>query len=255
MDIARDLGTVARSVYQSSRGGPYDLPSHLLPENGARVGPIRSFDTPASSELNENRSIPATVTLQSGRKLCGIHHVIVCTGYHVSFPFMRQYHADGVAATDADEEVIVTSGQQTHNLHKDIWYIPDPTLAFIGVPYHVATFTLFEFQAIALAAVFSGRAKLPSRESMWVEYAERLKRKGAGRNFHSLKKRGEEIGYVNELVDLVNAGDRKPELALKGHSEKWHEAYVRRGKRVEALFSAVRDPSLDIKVLDLIEGC
>lgn len=168
---------------------------------------------------------------------------------------MRQYHADGMRAEDADEEVLVTNGQQTHNLHKDIWYIPDPTLAFIGVPYHVATFTLFEFQAMALAAVFAGHAKLPSMEAMRQDYNGRLKQKGAGRTFHSLKARGQEIAYVNELVQLVSARLERPVVAMTGHSERWHEAYARRWKRMEALFSQVRDPSLDIKVLDLIEGC
>lgn len=148
LDIAKDLGNVANSVYQSSRGGPYDLPSHMLPGNAARVGAIQSFEQLESDRLSEDGSIPGRITLQSGEVLCGIHHVIVCTGYHVSFPFMRDYHRDGVAAADADETALVTDGQQTHNLHKDIWFIPDPTLAVVGAPYHVATFTLFEFQAI-----------------------------------------------------------------------------------------------------------
>ena len=131
MDIARDLGN-ARAVFQSSRGGPYDLPQSMLLDNGARVDGIKEFELSDASELAPDGSIPGRVKLQSGRTLCNIHQVIVCTGYHVSLPFMRQYHADGVGAEDADEEVIVTTGQVTHNLHKDIWYIPDPTLAFIG---------------------------------------------------------------------------------------------------------------------------
>ena len=255
MDIVRDLGTVARSVYQSSRNGPYDLPSHLLPNNAARTGPIRSFGPIDSSQLTEDGCIPATVTLKSGRKLCNIDHVIVCTSYHVSFPFMRQHHADLVLAENADQEVLVTNGQQTHNLHKDIWCIPDPTLGFIGVPYHVATFTLFEFQAMALAAESAGKASLPPREDMRHEYLERVKRKGAGRTFHSLKKSGDEIAYANDLVSLVNGSCPDPRVTIKGHSDKWHEAYGRRRKRQEALFSKVRDPSLDTEVLDLMKGC
>ena len=255
MDIARDLGSEACSVYQSSRSGLYDLPSHLLPENGVRIGAILSFDPLFSSSPAEDGSIPGTVILQTGQKLCGIHHVIVCTGYHVSFPFLRQYHADDVSAQDANEELLVTSGQQTHNLHKDIWYIPDPTLAFVGVPYHVATFSCFEFQATALAAVFAGRASLPSRAEMRQEYVDRVRRKGAGRFFHSLKKRGDEIGYVNELVELVNGHQPVSAPIMIGHSSRWHKAYVQRGQRQEKLFSTVRDPALDIQVLERIEGC
>lgn len=199
LDIAKDLGNTARTVYQSSRGGPYDLPSHLLPNNAARIGGLKSFDSLASSELAEDGSIPGTITLVNGQQLCGIHRVIVCTGYHVSFPFMRSFHRDGVEDSEADELCLSTSGQQTHNLHKDIFYIPDPTLAIIGAPYHVATFTCFEIQAMAVAAVFAGRANLPSREEMRAEYVEKLQHKGAGRTFHSLKGLGNEIAYVTSL--------------------------------------------------------
>jgi thioredoxin reductase len=255
IDIARDLGSTAASIYQSSRSGPYDLPSHLLPPNAARVGGIESFDPLSTGELCDDGIIPGTVTLRSGQKLCGVHRVIVCTGYHVSFPFMRNYHTDFIQPEDASETVLVTDGQQTHNLHKDIFYIPDPTLAFIGVPYHVATFTLFEFQAMALAAVYSGDAKLPSTASMRNQYRERLKQKGAGRFFHSLKKRGDEIAYVNDLVAMVNEGGNTPVVAMKGHSEKWLEAYVRRGVRMVALFSTARDPDIDKRVLERMYGC
>lgn len=89
MDIARDLGPHANAVYQSSRGGAYDLPTHLLPPNGARVGGISSFDG-VGSELTSNGAIPGIVTLSSGQRLCNIHQVVLCTGYHVSLPFLRQ---------------------------------------------------------------------------------------------------------------------------------------------------------------------
>ena len=71
-------------------GGPYDLPSHMLPENAARVGAISSFERLPSDELAEDGSIPGRIILQSGEVLCGIHHVIVCTGYHVSFVRKRR---------------------------------------------------------------------------------------------------------------------------------------------------------------------
>lgn len=226
---------MAKSIYQVSRGGMYDLPTSLLPANAVRVGAIQSFDA-CEADLAESGAISGTVTLVSGQKLCDIHQVILCTGYHVSFPFMRQFHADEVRAEDADERVLVTDGQQTHNLHKDIFYIPDPTLTFIGVPYHTATFSLFEFQARAVAAVFAGWSSLPSEAEMRKEYLQRLRRKGSGRTFHSLKDKDQEIRYVNDLVQEINEGRRGGEMMV-GHSQKWLEAYYRRIKRHEALFA------------------
>lgn len=241
LDIAKELGPVVKSIYQVSRGGMYDLPSFLLPENGMRIGPIRSFDA-CGNELNENDAITGTVTLDSGQRLCDIHRVILCTGYHVSFPFLKEYHADGRQAEDADDHVLVTDGQQTHNLHKDIFYIPDPTLTFIGVPYHTATFSLFEFQAIALASVLAGWAPLPSEADMRAEYQDRLQAKGAGRTFHSLKDSGAEIAYVKELVQMANKG-RRGGPTMIGHSQRWLDAYERRKERIEALFSNGAGPS------------
>ncbi|KXT18870.1 hypothetical protein AC579_3553 [Pseudocercospora musae] len=254
MDIARDLGPHAKAVFQSSRGGPYDLPSHLLPENGARVGGIDKFGA-VSPDLASDGSIRGVIDVQSGQKLCGMHRIIMATGYHVSLPFMRQYHADGVPPEDADECVLVTNGQVTHNLHKDIFYIQDPTLAFIGVPYHVATFSLFEFQAMALAQVFAGRVPLPATRTMRNEYKQRKFRKGAGRTLHSLKDRGAEMEYVKELVEMVNAANREAQGLMTGHSSKWLEAYGRRSKGQQALFSQVREPALNERVLFQVSGC
>jgi hypothetical protein len=158
-DIARELGPVAAAVYQSSRGGDLDLPSSFLPPNAVRIGGVDKFNHAAiiPNELKSPEPIPGTVTLANGSKLCNIHHVILCTGYMTSYPFLKQYHHDNLHIDQATPDTLVTAeGSQVHNLHKDIFYIPDPTLAFIGAPYHTATFSLFEFQAMALARVYAG---------------------------------------------------------------------------------------------------
>ncbi|TIA31173.1 dimethylaniline monooxygenase, partial [Aureobasidium pullulans] len=48
-DICRELGSVAAKIWQSSRGGEYDLLPSMLPENCTRVGGIASFSTFNSS--------------------------------------------------------------------------------------------------------------------------------------------------------------------------------------------------------------
>ncbi|EDO00163.1 hypothetical protein SS1G_03023 [Sclerotinia sclerotiorum 1980 UF-70] len=167
-DIAREINGMAKKVYQSTRGGQFDLPLSFLPPRTERVG-----------------------------------------------------------------EFLVTDGTQVHNLHKDIFYIPDPTLAFVGTAYYVSTFSLFEFQAIAVAAVFSGRAKLPREEEMREEYRLKVKEKGFGRAFHALN--GREPEYVRELVDWINtdaaaSGGQK----VEGHSEAWlREDEIKKEKLLE----------------------
>ena len=256
-DMARELGGVAKTVYQSSRRGPYDLSSHLLPDNAARVAGIQSFEGLKSSESlsTTQTAIPGTVVLKDGTRLCNVHRVILATGYHSSLPFLRSFHNDNISSAEADDRVLITDGLQTHNLHKDIFYIPDPTLAFIGIPFHTATFSFFEFQAIALAEVLAGRVSLPNEDAMRSEYKERLQRKGAGRPFHSMRGQGQEIGYVKELVEWVNAelqtnSEVEDGALMRGHSKKWFESYARRLLRLEALFGVTRDPEINRRVLN-----
>jgi cation diffusion facilitator CzcD-associated flavoprotein CzcO len=261
-DMARELGVVAKAVFQSSRGGAYDLSSHLLPDNAARVAGIRSFEPLTSNEAATSSQdvIPGTVTLTDGTTLCNIHRVILATGYHSSLPFLRTLHADNLTSAEADDRILITDGLQTHNLHKDIFYIPDPTLAFIGIPFHTATFSFFEFQAVALAEILSGRVPLPSEGDMRAEYLERLHSKGAGRPFHSMRGEGQEIGYVKDLADWVNArltehGELDEAALMKAHSKKWFESYARRLVRMKALFSATRDSAIDRAVLEAQVPC
>ncbi|KAG9661874.1 FAD/NAD(P)-binding domain-containing protein, partial [Aureobasidium melanogenum] len=199
-DICRELGGVADKVWQSSRGGEYDLLPSMLPDNCTRIGAIAGF-SPLTSTANfrDEDTLPGNVILTSNDIITDVHHIILATGYHMSYPFLSHLHADNLLPSQASDTLLVTTGQVTHNLHKDIFYIPDPTLAFIGVPYHVATFSLFEFQAMAVAKVFAGHASLPGEEEMRKEYEERLERKGVGRKLHSLKDdEGEIVSMANK---------------------------------------------------------
>jgi len=117
-------------------------------------------------------------------------------------------------AAEANDTVLVTDGTQMHNLHMDIFYIPDPTSIFVGVPYYSATFILFDFQAMAVAAFLSG-VDLPSNTTVWEEYQEKVERKGVGKVYHSL--RGEEVQYVNDLLGWVNSVSGS---VVEGHTEE-----------------------------------
>ncbi|MCJ1346973.1 hypothetical protein MMC31_005193, partial [Peltigera leucophlebia] len=192
-DIARELGPFAKNIYQSSRGSLHDLPKEKLPKNGTRVSAVSSFDNITGHDgkhtssvidptLNEKHPLPG-INLKDGTKLDQIHEIIFCTGYHISYPFLPPLPIPpsssslGRDTNNGNSHLLITDGTMTHNLHKDIFYIPDPTLSFIGVPFDCATFSLFEFQAIALAAAYAGRARLPTEEAMRAEYNEKLRRK------------------------------------------------------------------------------
>ncbi|EOD46983.1 Flavin-containing monooxygenase [Neofusicoccum parvum] len=258
-DIAKEISPYAKSIWQTSRGGDFDFPASVLPPNAKRIGDVASFDLPSSdadifsgsetasdagsssgSEKSEpSGPIPGTITLKSGHKLCDIDHVIVATGYHVTLPFLHSHHRDDLRPEEADDKVIVTDGSQYHNLHKDIWYIPDPSLIFVGVPYFTATYSLFEFQAKFVAAVLSGGASLPSEEEMRKEYVERVKEKGFGKKFNSLKFL--EIDYVNEVLGWINkdlvARGREP---IPPHTPEFVAAKEGAYERIKSLLGGGR---------------
>lgn len=245
VDICRELDGVATKVYQSVRGGPFDLPASLLPAGVERVPEIASFALHDGADSDQHRRPghgdrvpPGSVVLKDGRVLDDVHHVVLATGYITSYPFLPQLHSDAAPITEAGEALVVTSdGTMAHNLHRDMFYINDPTLAFVGVPYYVATFSLFDFQAQVISRVFAGKARLPSREKMRAEYEKRLKEKGLGRSFHSLAAPGHEIAYVQELVDWVNSYAREAgDEPMQGHSEEWKRAHEEvKAKRRAAL--------------------
>ncbi|KAJ4993415.1 putative flavin dependent monooxygenase [Stagonosporopsis vannaccii] len=240
-DIARELSPFAHKIYQSHRNGAFDLSASMLPENAVRVEEVVSFAAPSGASptaLDPSSPIPLTLTLKSGLQLCDIHHVILCTGYHLTLPFLPHLHADNTAPHAADDRVLVTDGTMFHNLHRDVFYIPDASLAFVGVPFFTATFTLFEFQAMVVAKVMAGLVDLPSQSEMRGEYVQRVREKGVGKAFHSLRDREEE--YVDALLRWVNRDlERKGREGLTGHTEKWRRA---RGEMVERIRALLAKP-------------
>lgn len=251
-DIAREIGQVAKNVYQSARGGAFDLPIEFLSPDAKRVGEVSHFAVDAQPMTSQrparsdsfDKPIPFAIHLKDGTVLHSIHQVILCTGYHCTVPFLPHLHDDSMPIHEASASptILVTDGTQFHNLHKDIFYIPDPTLIFVGVPYYTATFTLFEFQAMVVAAVLAGHADLPSEADMRAEYEARVTAKGYGRGFHSL--RDKEMEYVNELLNWVNAeGVRRGRSPIQGHTENYKRVYERKRELIrEALMQRNGEP-------------
>ncbi|KAI0381882.1 FAD/NAD(P)-binding domain-containing protein [Hypomontagnella monticulosa] len=228
VDIAKETAPLGAKIIQSRRESKYDVLGPRLPEGVERVSMTAKFtidgDT-TSQVLEPGHSIPGKVILEDGRVLEGIDCVVVATGYITSYPFLGDLEQPLVPWEDADDKVLITSdGYITHNLHKDIFYIPDPSLAFIGVSHLVSTFSLFDFQAQVAAKVFSGQAQLPSQSEMKREHKERKVRFQPGERFHSMF--GVEDKYIEEVLDWVNGDLKKAGLEpLPGMDEEWLAGY------------------------------
>lgn len=138
--------------------------------------------------------------------LDGIDTVIYCTGYQPSFHFWN-------AETNGRPLWDYTAGR----LVKGYWYTffqDFSTLGVVGMP-RVLTFRSFEYQAIALARLWSGRNALPlpsvvEQERWERERAERTKRER--KKFHDIPwDDGETQVWLDRLFRIAGLGTLKGE--------------------------------------------
>ncbi|KFA80034.1 hypothetical protein S40288_01841 [Stachybotrys chartarum IBT 40288] len=245
LEIAGELVHIgAARVYQSAYPTAIDFRDEVKHERAEKVAMVAEFGglndnggsggddglsesaVPSPRLLDDDCPIPAKVVLQDGRVLDSIHHVIFATGYLTSFPFLgpdlEQPHT---APDDADERVVITAdARNVHNLHKDIFYIPDPSLAFIGVSQNASTFSLYDFQGQVLALVWAGRARLPPSEAMRGEQQWRKSHQLPGTLLNSIFLLDDFV--IRGLLDWVNEDLTKDGLdALSGPDPEWWSAF------------------------------
>lgn len=129
----------------------------------------------------------------SGNK---IDKIIYCTGYKPSFPFWN-IKRGGQQLYDYHEDRLV--GSYLHTFFQDF-----PTLAIIGLP-RVLTFRSMEYQAIAIARVWSGRSVLPVKQEQQTWERNRVElTKRERRRFHDISwDDGETIQYLRALFDIA----------------------------------------------------
>lgn len=171
-------------VYQSRR-----TPSHWdgnEPPEGIVWKPVIREYLPTGEILFEDGSI-----------LRDIDQVIYCTGYKASFPFWNS-KVNGASIYDYRRDHIV--GNYLHVFITDF-----PTIGIVGIP-RTLTFRSFNYQAIALARIFSGRnaRPLPSVEEQreWLNRRLELVTR-QHRKFHDIPwDEGESLDYFRELYEL-----------------------------------------------------
>ncbi|RLV82719.1 Thiol-specific monooxygenase [Meyerozyma sp. JA9] len=138
IDIAMQAATQAKTVLNTTRSESKSLdPVISIPE-------VVHYDP-------ENRQ----VTCLDGQKYDGIDSIVFCTGYLYELPFLKSYKDD-----------LITTGKFVNNLYRHIFYIKDPTLAFLAIPKNVIPMPFSESQGAVVARVFAGRIQLPSLANM-----------------------------------------------------------------------------------------
>ena len=156
--------------------------------------------------------VERAVRFKDGRVEEGIDAIIFATGYYYSFPFLESL-----------KPAVITTGERVEGLYQHIFYIHEPTLAFIGLPPKIIPFRTFEGQAAVIARVWSNKLDLPSVQEMMKWEESVIKERGLGKGFHVLPF-PKDFEYHNEMVEWAerarDSGDGKGKGKLP---PKWNE--------------------------------
>ena len=82
----------------------------------------------------------------------------MCTGSLYSFPFLTK--------NGNSSDLLLPSSPRAAHLYQHIFFIPTPTLAFVGMPKKAALFLVAQAQSAVIAPAFAGRIALPSEVDM-----------------------------------------------------------------------------------------
>lgn len=177
--------------------------------------------------IREYKASTNEIIFEDGTILTNVDAVIYCTGYKPSFPFWNST-ANGGPIYDYRNNRLVDFYQHTFS------EAFPRTLGIVGLP-RVITFRSFEYQAIALARLFSGRnhLSLPSLSEMKAWEAEReVLVKRERRKFHDiLWDNGETVEWLRWLYTFAGL----PVLEGKGRyppvfddETRWAYEHVRK---------------------------
>ena len=193
-DLAREIATVAQDVYLSGHLF-YDAPP-LACQDGAvkRCPPVERVDR-------------TDVVLANGEVIRGVDAFVFCTGYHYRFPFLPTTLAS-------------VHENWVQGLYRHLVPVEAPRCAFIGLPFRIVPFPVFQRQARWFARYLGGAFPLPSLAERRREYADEIARlKSTGipaRHYHRLG--NGQIAYLDALA--AQCGD---EPVPDWFTALWHE--------------------------------
>lgn len=143
VDISRDVSRVAKEVHIASRSNKDGNSSKLPGHDNIWLHPmIESVREEGTVIFQDGSAVRASIILH-------------CTGYKYHFPFLKT------------NNIVTVDDNRVGPLYKHIF---PPTLApwlsFVGLPWKVVPFPLFEFQSKWIAGALSGKFSLASLEEM-----------------------------------------------------------------------------------------
>lgn len=180
IDIATQVYTTANKVFISGHNHQVESPFITLPF-------IKKYDCKIRS-----------IVCEDGQVISNIDKIIFCTGYEYDFPFLP-------LSQDFVSPFLIK------DLYKQVFYIDDPSLAFLCLNKGVVPMPLSEAQASVVARVFSGRIKLPSRETMEQDFQHELASKGSKLHDFGYPL---DVEYYQQFMDILDANPLTKDAGL-----------------------------------------
>lgn len=205
IDIAAQISQVSKRPLLISERTATSTPKPAIPPQQAPVSkPIPEIThlTPKTKTVHFANSHPEN----ENENESDIDHIIFCTGYHFSTPFLSSLSPP-----------VVTDGSRPNNLFKHVFYTPEPTLAFIGTPQRIVPFPFSQAQSAWVARVFAGRVSLPSGTEMGKWIADWTGSRGGNNNSLAFPLDAE---YINSLYGISMGAARKEGLENDGRGKE-----------------------------------
>ncbi|KAL4915480.1 hypothetical protein BDW62DRAFT_212717 [Aspergillus aurantiobrunneus] len=202
IDIAAQIGQVSKHpLLISERTTPTPTPPRQEPEPEPPI-----VHVPEITHLNPQN---ARVRFSNGHEVQIIDHIIFCTGYLFSLPFLSSLPLP-----------IVTDGLRLHQLYNHVFYSPEPNLAFIGTTQFIVPFPFSQAQSAWVARVFAGRIPPPSstERTRWLRVLEESHTDENGRRANTLAFPLAE--YINSLYGISMGASRREGLENEGRGKE-----------------------------------
>jgi hypothetical protein len=176
-DLAREISKFAKHVYLSiSNNTDMMMINNNNNNNYCNNNTTRCFLDHASVSPNNGlftcdniTLVPSTVRVDSDStvlfqsnsneiyKVPNPDVLIFCTGYEYDFPFLNE----GSTSSSTNHLIHQAQGQSVSPLYKQLWHARYPNIAFLGLPFSVLPFPLFELQAEAVVSQLLNIAAIP----------------------------------------------------------------------------------------------
>lgn len=255
VDTARALDGFAKSITVSI-DGPFESPFPIFNLVRATLPKSTIIKSNIEAFSNADGEVDGTILFKDGSTIDNVDHVIFCTGFLNRLNYLGDLAEEKDEAEvqkeqstiprpsyiDVPESHVVIGPRFPLNVYREVFVISDPTLAFVGQPQSLSTFSHFDTQAHAVARVWSGHALLPNKELMDKFASEFDSGISPFAIFDADRRRREPfISWLNYHAKVIKQSDDGAELKPL---ENYRDDYEAEGQKTMDAWSDISEKNL-----------